>query len=324
VVYAFTLLEQLQLGGLDFVFKGGTSLLLTTQPPRRFSIDIDIICDTKADELPALFDKIIQGEFFFKWVDDSARNHATDTPIGHFKFYYQSKVDNTPEEPILLDVLYVKHPYPSIKKHPIKHEWLVTEGREVEVSVPAVESLLGDKLTAFAPKTTGILYTKGRPVEIIKQLYDIGFLSDLYTDLGLVRASYRSVVAEEISYRKLQIDTNAVLKDTREACLLLAIRDEKNKDFIQLQNGIKGITNFILGHFKIEQAIVAAAKTAYLTSLIEIKSNINPERYKEPTQVAGMDITNQELHKLNKLKKANPEGFFYWYNTLKNLQQLRK
>ena len=43
VVYAFGLLEQLKQAGLDFIFKGGTSLLLLTDPPSRFSIDIDII-----------------------------------------------------------------------------------------------------------------------------------------------------------------------------------------------------------------------------------------------------------------------------------------
>jgi hypothetical protein len=324
VIHAFTLLEQLQLSGLDFVFKGGTCLLLTTYPARRFSIDIDIISDTTADKLPSLFDKIVKDGYFFKWVDDSARAHATDTPIGHFKFYYKSKVDSSPEEPILLDILYMKHLYPSVKKHPIKHDWLTTEGKEVEVNVPAIESILGDKLTAFAPKTTGILYSKGRPVEIVKQLYDIGFLCDLYTDLELVRASYHNVVAEEIGYRKLPIDKNAVLKDTREACLLLAIRDEKNQDFIQLQNGIKGITNFILGHFKIEEAIVAAAKTAYLTSLIETMAGGNPERYQEPGQVAAMEITNQDFNRLNKLKKTNPEAFFYWHKTLENLKQHTK
>jgi hypothetical protein len=39
VIYAFTLLEQIVVNKLDFIFKGGTSLLLSTNPPRRFSID---------------------------------------------------------------------------------------------------------------------------------------------------------------------------------------------------------------------------------------------------------------------------------------------
>lgn len=43
VIHAFTLLEQLRMAGLDLIFKGGTSLLLLSSFPRRFSIDIDII-----------------------------------------------------------------------------------------------------------------------------------------------------------------------------------------------------------------------------------------------------------------------------------------
>lgn len=45
VIYALTLLEQLQLNNLNFVFKGGTALLLATETPKRFSIDIDIITE---------------------------------------------------------------------------------------------------------------------------------------------------------------------------------------------------------------------------------------------------------------------------------------
>ncbi|MBK7097825.1 MAG: hypothetical protein IPH58_05105 [Sphingobacteriales bacterium] len=45
---------------------------------------------------------------------------------------------------------------------------------------------MGDKLTAFAPNTTGIPYFKkddSMSMEIIKQLYDIGNLFDAVTDI---------------------------------------------------------------------------------------------------------------------------------------------
>jgi len=45
VIWALTLLEQLQLNGLNFTFKGGTALVLATEKPKRFSIDIDIITE---------------------------------------------------------------------------------------------------------------------------------------------------------------------------------------------------------------------------------------------------------------------------------------
>jgi hypothetical protein len=37
MVYALYLLEQLKLTGLDFIFKGGTSLVLLMEQPKRFS-----------------------------------------------------------------------------------------------------------------------------------------------------------------------------------------------------------------------------------------------------------------------------------------------
>jgi predicted nucleotidyltransferase component of viral defense system len=43
MVHALSLLEHLKIAGLDFVFKGGTSLVLLLQKDNRFSIDIDII-----------------------------------------------------------------------------------------------------------------------------------------------------------------------------------------------------------------------------------------------------------------------------------------
>jgi predicted nucleotidyltransferase component of viral defense system len=43
VCRAFALLEGLSGSGLEFIFKGGTSLMLLTGSNRRLSIDIDII-----------------------------------------------------------------------------------------------------------------------------------------------------------------------------------------------------------------------------------------------------------------------------------------
>lgn len=43
MIYALHLLERLTANGLNFVFKGGTSLLLLLEQGNRFSIDIDII-----------------------------------------------------------------------------------------------------------------------------------------------------------------------------------------------------------------------------------------------------------------------------------------
>jgi hypothetical protein len=253
---------------------------------------------------------------FVRWEDDNDRKQAPGAPVGHFKMFYKSVVDDH-EEPVLLDLLYASNPYPETRKYPIKHNWLATSGEDTLVVLPTFEAFLGDKLTAFAPKTTGILYTKNRPVEIIKQLYDIAFLFDKITDLKVVRNSYSKVVQDEINYRKLDIDMDEVLRDTRDACYTLAERDLKSSEFNNLQLGIKNFTNFTIERFSLEEAITAAAKVAYMTTLLSNEKNQGIERFKNPLEIKDWLIENPNYNKLNKQKKTNPEAFFYWYKSLR-------
>ncbi len=59
MIYALHLLEQLKVAGLDFTFKGGTSLVLLLDGGNRFSIDIDIICSTDKEKLEDILLKVI-------------------------------------------------------------------------------------------------------------------------------------------------------------------------------------------------------------------------------------------------------------------------
>ena len=317
VIWALTLLEQLQLKGLNFTFKGGTALLLATEKPKRFSIDIDIITEHSEEEITAILQKIVDEKIFINWEDDNDRKHTPDAPIGHFKTYYKSVVDGN-IEPILLDLLYTPNPYPEIRALEISHPWLATSGENTIITMPTFDAILGDKLTAFAPKTTGILYSKNRPVEIIKQLYDIAFLFDNITNIEIVSASYNKVVLEEIGFRKLEITAKEVLEDTWQACYTLAERDTKSEEFNHLQLGIRNFTNFTIDRFSIDEAITASAKIAYLTNLIQSEESIKIDRFKNPLEIKDWLIDNPQYNKLNKLKKNNPEAFFYWYKSFKN------
>lgn len=315
VIWALTLLEQLKTNGLHFTFKGGTALLLATEKPKRFSIDIDIITEHSEKEIIAVLQKIVEKQIFLDWEPDNDRKHTPDAPIGHFKTYYKSVVDGN-IEPILLDLLYTPNPYPQIRELPIKHNWISASGEDSIIAIPTFDAILGDKLTAFAPKTTGILYSKNRPVEIIKQLYDIAFLFDKLRDLEVVKSSYNKVAQEEIGFRKLEITATEVLEDTWQACYTLAERDTKLEDFNHLQLGIRNFTNFTIDRFNIDEAITAAAKVAYLTKLLQVEEEIKIERFKNPLQIKNWIIEDQEYNKLNKLKKNNPEAFYYWYKAL--------
>jgi Nucleotidyl transferase AbiEii toxin, Type IV TA system len=315
VIYALLFLEQLKSKGLHFIFKGGTALVLATKKPKRFSIDIDIITEHSHKEIEAILEKISQESVFMHWADDNKRKHAQEMPIGHYKIYYKSSVDNS-IEPILLDLLFETNPYPELMEIPINHDWLATSGEVLTVKMPTFEAILGDKLTAFAPKTTGILYTKNRPVEIIKQLYDIAFLFDNIKNLEIVKRSYAKVVQEEIIYRKLNVSANEVLNDTWHTCFILAERNDKSEEFKHLQLGIRNFTNFTISKFSIEEAIIAASKVAYLTKVIKNNFEGVLQKYNTPQDIKDWLIETQDYNKLNKLKKNNPEAFFYWYQTI--------
>ncbi|MBK8786382.1 MAG: nucleotidyl transferase AbiEii/AbiGii toxin family protein [Chitinophagaceae bacterium] len=275
---------------------------------------IDIITNHTEKEITAVLDKIVgHGLFTRVGKPDNERKTAMEAPVTHYKLYYESKIDtNYGEEPILLDVLHMPNPYPKVIDYPIEHEWLESEGETVFVKIPVYDCILGDKLTAFAPKTTGILYSKQKPVEIIKQLYDLSFLFDQIESLPLLKESYLDVVAEELRFRGLSLSYQEVLDDTIEACVVIANRKPNDEEFKQLHRGIINITNFIIDRFKIEEVFVAAGKIAYLCLILKSDVEIVVEKFKTPDQVKELLITNPDFNWLNKLKKSNPEAFFYW------------
>lgn len=98
-----------------------------------------------------------------------------------FQVFYQIayRNDTDAQSYILLDVLYEDIHYFRTQQIAINCPFIRLEGKPLMVTVPSAEDILGDKLTAFAPNTTGIpYYRNGRScsMEIAKQLYDVGRL----------------------------------------------------------------------------------------------------------------------------------------------------
>ena len=93
-LYAFGLLEELEKVGLDFIFKGGTSLMLMLPEPRRLSTDIDIVVNPETD-----IEKYIKeaSEIFpFQEMHEQKRVGRNNIVKRHFKFTYNSPIRNSP------------------------------------------------------------------------------------------------------------------------------------------------------------------------------------------------------------------------------------
>ncbi len=317
-IRAFSLLEALSRSGCPFLFKGGTSLMLHLDSAKRLSIDIDIICPpgTKIEEYLQRYST----EYGFGEVKLVERISRMDIPKQHAKFFYQvafpagGKLDV-----ILLDVLFEEIHYADVVELPIQSRFLKMEGEPVMVKLPSKEDLLGDKLTAFAPHTTGIPFFKGErncSLEINKQLFDIASLFDIMDDLSVTVTTFKKFAGVELQYRGLNDDdVQSVLDDIYNTAVCITLRGQVEPDeFKMLQEGITRVRGFIHSEiYNIDSAIVNAAKVAYLSKLIE--KGITEVRHYDSADIndlASATITTPLPTKFNKLKKSNVEAFFYW------------
>lgn len=314
MIMALILVESLRLVGLDFIFKGGTSLLLVLGTLQRFSIDIDIILQDYKNQ-DKFFDAVLE-QGIFNRIEECKR--SGEVPKHHYKFYFLSNIQKK-ESHILLDILYEKNLYPKLNEVDVNSSIISLEGQITKVKCPTKECLLGDKLTAFAPHTTGILYGQGKDLEIAKQLFDIAILFDNVTDINIIRRTFEKIVQREMVYRGIDkkykpID---VLMDTFDTSILIGTRGRTyTKEYAELISGFKKMAAFIYsGFFSLDSAILCASKVAYLVSLL-MSGNNKIVRFEKNLDISTWLITDENYNKLNKLKKSSPEAFYYFYQAL--------
>lgn len=329
MIYALHLLERLKANGLDFVFKGGTSLVLLLKEGNRFSIDIDIICKAERKDLEEILNKVIETSHFTEWKLDEHRSYQPGVPKAHYKFSFDTTQQGSGT--ILLDVLIEDSIYPALDELPVNTKWIETE-TETMVTVPTIDAITGDKLTAFAPNTIGIPYFKGKDqqpfsMEICKQLFDLSKLFEHISDVEMVAKSFMAFAEQEINYQKngnpdSNLTPQKVLQDTIDTCLIIAKRgggsDDEKQKFTELQRGIKAFDfGFLMsGNFRIDDAVPAAARIAYLAAKIMV-NDMSPIAYYERQDVRELNIEDPDLNFLNKLKKQpDKSSIYYWDQTV--------
>lgn len=317
-IYAFGLLEALCRVNMPFIFKGGTSLMLLLDQPRRLSTDIDIIVapGTDVDHYLEEAGKI----FPFEKVEQQIRKGKNNIEKRHYKYYYDSPVKGQTPFYILLDILFEENHYSNVIQKPIRNELLLTEEPYYEVSLPSVDCILGDKLTAFAPHTTGIPFGVDKELEIIKQMYDIATLTDVTGNFDDVYKSYIGTVSSEIRYRGLNVIVQDVLRDTLEAAACIASRGQYGDNYARYLQGIKSIVTHIYDErFSAEKAAVMACKVMHIAACV--LRNIPYEHIENYSDYIKVDIGFSKYSKLSKLRKFNSEGFAHIAKAIEILQE---
>lgn len=317
-LHAFELLGRLAEERLDFVFKGGTSLLLRLNHLRRISIDIDIVCN----EPPAKLEKILGNcvTWPFTRIEEDKRRHNRPPKRRHWNFHYKSfSPKNCPEPYVILDVLEEDNLYPDVEEIPIQVPFLKSD-HEIRVRVPSIDNLLGDKLTTLAPETIGQQYNEDHPEKIAKHLFDIGELFNEATGFASIRETYLRLYEAENGYRGGSFSMDDCLDDTINVSRIisaLAVNPQMiGREAAIIKTGIQNLSGHLIAtRFNQTSAAVAAGKAALLATIIKFHvPGITWDQIRfDDSKIEEMRGEQLQLFpELNKLSAISPEAFNYW------------
>lgn len=153
-------------------------MVLVLGQARRFSVDVDLVTQVELAAIDAALTWVCAQPPFRSFAYDATRSHKDDVPRGHYYVFYDSALDQLllaehPQRSIAIDLLFEEHNYPQVLQLPVASTFLHQAGEPLHVATPSVESIAGDKLTAFAPRTTGILYGQGKELEIKNFIFEL-------------------------------------------------------------------------------------------------------------------------------------------------------
>jgi len=332
---ALELVGRLKQHGLDFIFKGGTCLLVQLPEPRRLSIDVDILCN-EADKLPEVLEQVCQEAPFTGW-EYQADRERDEPPTKHFAVYFDSRVgDPEIDWMVLIDVIDSEDPYASLDDRELNTSFVVPV-ESVSLQVPSLSSMLGDKLAAFAPGTIGFPYEpmtrKGepdepRPANVVKHLHDLGQLAAIAENLSEAIETYRHIHAEQCRWRG-ENTLEACLEDTQAAAVLASrvealkiVSEDPRVDFFR--RGINSVNSHMFAEpFGREAVRIAAARAALVAEVIRREQVAFPLAQvlsEEPDTTALKKAKLQgNWATIDKLKKTDIQAYALW----EKAQQLR-
>lgn len=303
-------------------------MLLHLRELRRISVDIDIVCAARMPEIRPILDQVARPPRFTRW-DEDERNPDSRPKRKHFRFYYNSIDAGNLEPYVLLDIVLEHVPHPFTERKPVATPFVETT-EPPRVEVPTINGLLGDKLTAFAPETVGVRYDDRLAQQIIKQMFDVGVLFPLVTDLVQVRRAHGSSFTAENRFRGNRFALNQALDDTLETAFRvsqLQLTNElawvpQNRDI--LVAGIGAINPTLVNEeFTIDAARLPASRAALLAVLLRFgQLSLAPYRF-SPNLAAGLPRGLEGRYAvLNPLRETATEAFFNWHHVTNLLRPL--
>jgi hypothetical protein len=328
-VHAFALLHHLAESGLDFVFKGGTSLMLLLPDPRRLSVDIDIHTDEARERFIQRLNGIGRTAPFMGMRPDT-RERDDPPQRSRYAFRYVSCVHPGEENGILLDVVEEACPLTSVHAVSATPAFLEEE-RPAQVLVPSIEALLGDKLTAVGLRTVGVPFKRGTrdmAGQIVKQLFDIRQLHAVARDAPLVLQAYRQTMEAQIRFRGGRFDVRACAQDAFALCeagrsLASNASPREADDAAWIQRGQATFSGNLIGAHRYTNPELQAA-LAVTAALHTWASHTKADRLAVPLRLAAEEMAilraaTIDCPRPGDFRGLYPEANAYWAWVEKNL-----
>jgi hypothetical protein len=244
-IHCLELVAELSWANLSFQFKGGNSLLMILQDPKRFSIDVDIATDETVGRIEESLDKIVaECGVFAKWTK---RQHKTKPWIALSSYYLFYKSHYVKEEDafVMLDAQLTRSPY-ATRDMPVVCGGLFSTVIKAEVPLPS--SLIGDKLLTLGPGTLGIPLGKGKEAQRLKHVFDVSLLIATGPALSKIRESFAACVHHENKLQRKEITAAQLLSDTILFCKSVVEHEQQPRaaegNSPVLAENIKGLPDF--------------------------------------------------------------------------------
>jgi hypothetical protein len=329
-ILALELVSRLRREGLDFIFKGGTSLALFFDPVRRLSIDVDILSLEPIERLKAVLNKATTDRPPFTGYEHQDRRDREAPPTVHFKIPYRSALDPGGIHSIQLDVITAASPYAATEEKVVRASFFEID-EEIKVTVPTADCLLADKLACFAPSTIGYPYkpivastgapADPRPMKVVKHLFDVAELAAIAGNLGNAAKTYRAVHAEQLRWGRDECTIDQALDDTQDAAFWVCRRElrpqETHEKIDFFGDGIRAMDSHLFNQpFQIAESRLAAARAALVAECIrQEQSDFDLPAF----FAAGIDLDSLRdssldgaWTNLNRLKQTDPKAFECW------------
>ena len=189
-------------------------------------------------------------------------------------------------------------------------------GTDLKVSVPTVEGLFGDKLTAVSPNTVGIPLNTQREMEFVKQIIDLGFLFEFISDLEDVKMTFENTIKLENSFRDVQYSPKDVIEDILDIAFkysqyLLKGGNNSHEEIKHISNGLRRVSNHLLVKYSQSDLKLSFSKIAYICRLITATRKVQILKSIDHKLIEGGRLAGK-YQILERLKRTNYQSYFYW------------